>query len=154
MLFADEANLALRPARSYTFLLIAFITGGFFSDRPDPVTVFVSRDCTRAAPGGTGGAKFAGTGVVRVLNNDGGTLCRGPTATGARRSGRGDPAQPAQLRSPQWVAGSATGGRPVDRRLWTVQHRPTYRTCSDQEEGQYAAGDGTTQHSRSRTRNA
>ncbi|MEU5416941.1 branched-chain amino acid aminotransferase [Streptomyces clavifer] len=60
LLFADEANLALRPARSYTFLLIAFVTGGFFSDRPDPVTVFVSRDYTRAAPGGTGGVKFAG----------------------------------------------------------------------------------------------
>ncbi|GHB27636.1 glutamate-5-semialdehyde dehydrogenase [Streptomyces chryseus] len=60
LLFASEANLALRPARSYTFLLIAFVNGGFFSDRPEPVTVFISRDYTRATPGGTGNVKFAG----------------------------------------------------------------------------------------------
>ncbi|MCW8101032.1 branched-chain amino acid aminotransferase [Streptomyces tauricus] len=60
VLYASEANLALRPARRYAFLLIAFVTGGFFSDRPDPVAVWVGRDYTRAAPGGTGGVKFAG----------------------------------------------------------------------------------------------
>ncbi|GGX45142.1 hypothetical protein GCM10010353_69950 [Streptomyces chryseus] len=61
LLFASEANLALRPARSYTFLLIAFVTGGFFSDRPEPVTVFISRDYTRATPGGTGNASSRAT---------------------------------------------------------------------------------------------
>ncbi|MEU5092709.1 branched-chain amino acid aminotransferase [Streptomyces sp. NPDC021356] len=60
VLYASEAHLALRPARQYAFLLIAFVTGGFFSDRPDPVTVWVGRDHTRAAPGGTGGVKYAG----------------------------------------------------------------------------------------------
>ncbi|CAL9409754.1 branched-chain amino acid aminotransferase [Streptomyces sp. enrichment culture] len=60
VLYASEANLALRPARRYAFLLIAFVTGGFFSDRPDPVRVWVGRDYTRAAPGGTGAVKFAG----------------------------------------------------------------------------------------------
>ncbi|WP_240137704.1 branched-chain amino acid aminotransferase [Streptomyces sp. MUM 178J] len=60
VLFASEPSLALRPARKYTFLLMGFVTGGFFSDRPDPVSVLVSREFTRAAPDGTGQAKCAG----------------------------------------------------------------------------------------------
>ncbi|MEU5980030.1 branched-chain amino acid aminotransferase [Streptomyces sp. NPDC047315] len=60
VLFASEASLALRPAREYTFLLVGFVTGGFFSDRADPVSVLVSREYARAAPGGTGEAKCAG----------------------------------------------------------------------------------------------
>ncbi|SEG92229.1 branched-chain amino acid aminotransferase [Nonomuraea solani] len=60
ILFASEASLALRPAREYTFLLMGFVTEGFFSDRPDPVSVLVSREFSRAAPGGTGQAKCAG----------------------------------------------------------------------------------------------
>lgn len=60
LLYASEPSLALRPARRYAFLLIAFITGGFFADRPEPVAVWVSRDQVRAVAGGTGGVKFAG----------------------------------------------------------------------------------------------
>ncbi|MFB4421392.1 branched-chain amino acid aminotransferase [Streptomyces sp. QL37] len=60
VMFASEVSLALRPAREYTFVLIAFVTGGFFSDQPDPISVLVSRDVSRAAPGGTGQAKCAG----------------------------------------------------------------------------------------------
>ncbi|OON72758.1 branched chain amino acid aminotransferase [Streptomyces tsukubensis] len=60
VLFASEPSLALRPARAYTFLLMGFVTGGFFSDHPDPVSVLISREYARAAPGGTGQAKCAG----------------------------------------------------------------------------------------------
>ncbi|MFJ9927485.1 branched-chain amino acid aminotransferase [Streptomyces misionensis] len=60
VLFASEPCLALRPARAFTFLLLGFVTSGFFSDRPDPVSVLVSREFSRAAPGGTGQAKCAG----------------------------------------------------------------------------------------------
>lgn len=60
VLFASEASLALRLARAYTFLLMGFVTGGFFSDRPEPVSVLISREFSRAAPGGTGQAKCAG----------------------------------------------------------------------------------------------
>jgi branched-chain amino acid aminotransferase len=60
LMIATEACLALRPAREYLFLQVAFVTGGFFADRPDPVTVWVSRDYTRASPGGTGAVKFGG----------------------------------------------------------------------------------------------
>ncbi|HEY4454717.1 MAG TPA: branched-chain amino acid aminotransferase [Pseudonocardiaceae bacterium] len=58
--FASEPHLALRPSRHYTFLLLAFVTGGFFSDRPDPIAVTTSDSYIRAAPGGTGAAKCAG----------------------------------------------------------------------------------------------
>ncbi|MEZ7154956.1 branched-chain amino acid aminotransferase [Streptomyces sp. MAD19A] len=60
LLFASDPSLALRPARTYTFLLTAFVTGGFFADGPEPVPVWVSPHHTRAAPGGTGDVKFAG----------------------------------------------------------------------------------------------
>jgi branched-chain amino acid aminotransferase len=60
LLLATEPCLALRPARSYLFLVVAFVTAGFFSDRPDPVRVWVSDQYVRAAPGGTGAAKAAG----------------------------------------------------------------------------------------------
>jgi branched-chain amino acid aminotransferase len=60
LLFASDPSLALRPARTYKFVLIAFVTGGFFADGPEPVPVWVSPHHARAAPGGTGHVKFAG----------------------------------------------------------------------------------------------
>ncbi|WP_435613372.1 branched-chain amino acid aminotransferase [Streptomyces sp. bgisy159] len=59
LMFASETGLALRPADEFRFLLIAFVTEGFFGE-PRPITVWVSEDHTRAAPGGTGAAKYAG----------------------------------------------------------------------------------------------
>ncbi len=58
--YASEPCLALRPAREYRLLLIAFVTGGFFDGQLDPVTVWISREYARAIPGGTGGVKVAG----------------------------------------------------------------------------------------------
>jgi branched-chain amino acid aminotransferase len=60
VLIATEPSLALRSSPSYLFLVIAFATGGFFSDTPDPITVKAEYDFVRAAPGGTGAAKYAG----------------------------------------------------------------------------------------------
>lgn len=60
LLYADEACLALRPARSYRFLLIAFVTEEFFDADADGVSVWASRTYVRAAPGGVGAAKVAG----------------------------------------------------------------------------------------------
>lgn len=59
LLFASEADLALRPAREFQFLLVAFVTEGFFG-APRPITVWVSEEYARATPGGTGAAKYAG----------------------------------------------------------------------------------------------
>jgi branched-chain amino acid aminotransferase len=67
VLFASEACLALRPAREYQLAMIAFVTGGFFGDEPKPLSVMVSREYSRAAPGGTGQAKSAGNYAAAYL---------------------------------------------------------------------------------------
>jgi len=59
LMFADEASLALRISRTYTFLTMAFVTGSFFGDDIDAVTVWINRDHPRAMPGGTGDVKCA-----------------------------------------------------------------------------------------------
>ncbi|QQM46275.1 branched-chain amino acid aminotransferase [Streptomyces liliifuscus] len=60
VLYAEEAVLALRPAYEYRFLLMAFVTEGFFNDDLNPVTVWVSTRFARAARGGTGDVKIPG----------------------------------------------------------------------------------------------
>ncbi|MFF2331553.1 MULTISPECIES: branched-chain amino acid aminotransferase [unclassified Streptomyces] len=60
LLYASEARLALRPATEYGFLLLAFVTEGFFGGTAEPVDVWVSEKYVRAHPGGTGAVKFAG----------------------------------------------------------------------------------------------
>jgi branched-chain amino acid aminotransferase len=61
VMFADEPSLALRPSHSYRFLVLAFITGGYFAGAAaEPIAVTTSERYVRAAPGGTGAAKYAG----------------------------------------------------------------------------------------------
>ena len=48
-------------------LLIASPVGSYFSGGVKPVTVWLSKDFTRAAPGGTGAAKFAGNYAASFL---------------------------------------------------------------------------------------
>jgi branched-chain amino acid aminotransferase len=59
LMFGSEANLMLRESNEYTFLLMAFLAGGFFGDTVAPVAVMVSHEYTRAVPGGTGNVKCA-----------------------------------------------------------------------------------------------
>lgn len=59
-MIATEAGLGVRPARNYLFLLIASPSGAYFPRGIKPVSVWVSRDYVRAAPGGTGATKCAG----------------------------------------------------------------------------------------------
>jgi branched-chain amino acid aminotransferase len=58
--YASEVFLGVRPAMEYLFLVIASPVGPYFSGGVKPVTVWVSPDYTRAAPGGTGAAKCGG----------------------------------------------------------------------------------------------
>ncbi|GLY94541.1 branched-chain amino acid aminotransferase [Actinoplanes sp. NBRC 103695] len=58
--FATEAFLGVRPANEYLYVVIASPVGSYFSGGVKPVTVWVSPDYTRAAPGGTGAAKCGG----------------------------------------------------------------------------------------------
>jgi branched-chain amino acid aminotransferase len=59
-MFASEVFLGVRPANEYLFVVIASPVGAYFSGGVKPVTVWVSPDYTRAAPGGTGAAKCGG----------------------------------------------------------------------------------------------
>ncbi len=58
--FATEVGLGVRPANSYTFLLMASPAGAYFPRGVKPVSVWLSTEFVRAAPGGTGEAKCSG----------------------------------------------------------------------------------------------
>jgi branched-chain amino acid aminotransferase len=60
MMFASEVTLSVHPATEVTFLLIASPSGSYFPRGVKPVTVWLSEDFSRAAPGGTGAAKTGG----------------------------------------------------------------------------------------------
>lgn len=58
--YASEVFLGVRPALEYLYLVIASPVGPYFSGGVKPVSVWVTPDYTRAAPGGTGAAKCGG----------------------------------------------------------------------------------------------
>ncbi|MBM9503859.1 branched-chain amino acid aminotransferase [Actinacidiphila acididurans] len=59
-MFATEVGLGVRPANEYLFLVIASPAGAYFSGGVKPVSVWLSEEYVRAAPGGTGAAKAGG----------------------------------------------------------------------------------------------
>jgi branched-chain amino acid aminotransferase len=59
-MFASEVSLGVNPSNKVTFLLIASPSGPYFPSGVKPVTVWLSEDFSRAAPGGTGAAKTGG----------------------------------------------------------------------------------------------
>ena len=59
-MISTEVGLGVRPANSYAYLLIASPAGAYFTGGVRPVSVWLSSEYTRAAPGGTGEAKCAG----------------------------------------------------------------------------------------------
>jgi branched-chain amino acid aminotransferase len=59
-MFASEVHLSVHPANEVTFVLIASPSGSYFPTGVKPVTVWLSEDFSRAAPGGTGAAKTGG----------------------------------------------------------------------------------------------
>jgi branched-chain amino acid aminotransferase len=58
--FATDPFLGVRPSHEYLFLLFASPAGTYFPGGVRPVSVWLSTDYVRAAPGGTGEAKCAG----------------------------------------------------------------------------------------------
>jgi branched-chain amino acid aminotransferase len=58
--YASEVFLGVRPALEYLYLVIASPVGAYFSGGVKPVSVWVTLEYTRAAPGGTGAAKCGG----------------------------------------------------------------------------------------------
>jgi len=59
-MFASEVFLGVRPAAEVSFLVIASPAGAYFPQGLKPVSIWLSQEYTRAAPGGTGAAKCAG----------------------------------------------------------------------------------------------
>ncbi|MFE0873790.1 branched-chain amino acid aminotransferase [Streptomyces smyrnaeus] len=59
-MFATEVGLGVRPANQYTFMVIASPAASYFPGGVKPVSVWLSEEYVRAAPGGTGEAKCAG----------------------------------------------------------------------------------------------
>ena len=60
IMFASDVSLSVHPAPEVTFLLIASPSGSYFPRGIKPVTVWLTEDFSRAAPGGTGAAKTGG----------------------------------------------------------------------------------------------
>ena len=67
VMFATEPFLGVRPARTYTLLVIASPVAGYFSGPPRPLRIRVEAVRSRAAPGGIGGAKAAANYVASLL---------------------------------------------------------------------------------------
>jgi len=59
-IFATEVGLGVRPSATYTYCVIASPAGAYFPGGVKPVSVWWSTEYVRAAPGGTGAAKFGG----------------------------------------------------------------------------------------------
>ncbi|HET6211131.1 MAG TPA: branched-chain amino acid aminotransferase [Jatrophihabitans sp.] len=60
LMIASEVGLGVRPADAYSYYLIASPAGPYFPRGVQPVSVWLSTEYIRAAPGGTGEAKCAG----------------------------------------------------------------------------------------------
>lgn len=59
-MIATEEFLGVRPARNFSFHVIASPAGNYFGGELKPVSIWVSREFARAGEGGTGAAKFGG----------------------------------------------------------------------------------------------
>jgi branched-chain amino acid aminotransferase len=66
-MYASEVFLGVKPASEYLFVVIASPVGSYFKGGPKPVSVWVSTEYTRAAPGGTGAAKCGGNYAASLI---------------------------------------------------------------------------------------
>ena len=66
-MIASEAFLGVRPAAEYLYMVLASAVGSYWKGGARPVSLWVSHDYTRAAPGGTGAAKCGGNYAASLL---------------------------------------------------------------------------------------
>lgn len=59
-MFASEVFLGVRPSHEYLYIVIASSVGAYFKGGAKAISIWVSQDYSRAAPGGTGAAKCGG----------------------------------------------------------------------------------------------
>ena len=65
--FGSEPYLGVHPSNEITYLLIASPVGPYFATGFSPVSIWVTREYNRAAPGGTGAAKTGGNYASSML---------------------------------------------------------------------------------------
>ncbi|MBL0914291.1 MAG: branched-chain amino acid aminotransferase, partial [Sphingopyxis sp.] len=66
-MFASEVFLGVKPASEYQFLVITSPVGNYFKSGAPAISLWVSEDYTRAAPGGTGAAKCGGNYAASLI---------------------------------------------------------------------------------------
>ena len=66
-MFASEVFLGVRPSKHVTFSVICSPAGAYFPGGVKPVTIWLSEEYTRAAPGGTGAAKCGGNYAASLI---------------------------------------------------------------------------------------
>ncbi|THD67293.1 branched-chain amino acid aminotransferase [Phenylobacterium sp.] len=66
-MFATEVFLGVKPSSEYLFVVIASPVGSYFKGKAKPLSVWVSDEYARAAPGGTGAAKCGGNYAASLL---------------------------------------------------------------------------------------
>jgi branched-chain amino acid aminotransferase len=66
-MFASEVFLGVKPSSEYLYTVIASPVGSYFKGGVQPVSVWISSEYTRAAPGGTGAAKCGGNYATSLL---------------------------------------------------------------------------------------
>lgn len=96
-MFANEVFLGVKPSSDYLFIVIASSVGAYFKTDAPAVSVWVSEDFTRAAPGGTGAAKCGGNYAASLQ-----AQAEERRATAATRSCSSTPSNSAGSRS--WAA--------------------------------------------------
>lgn len=66
-MIASEAFLGVKPSSEYLYMVIASSAGGYFKSGAPAVSLWVSQDYSRAAPGGTGAAKCGGNYAASLI---------------------------------------------------------------------------------------
>ena len=66
-MIASEVFLGVKPSADYIFAVIASSVGAYFKGEAPAVSLWVSTDYTRAAPGGTGAAKCGGNYAASLI---------------------------------------------------------------------------------------
>jgi branched-chain amino acid aminotransferase len=66
-MFANEVFLGVKPSSNYLYSVIASSVGSYFKSGADAVSLWVSQEFTRAAPGGTGAAKCGGNYAASLI---------------------------------------------------------------------------------------
>ena len=66
-LFASESFLGVRPAGEYLYAVVASSVGPYFKGNAPAITLWATRDYSRAAPGGTGAAKCGGNYAASLI---------------------------------------------------------------------------------------